>query len=71
MHCRLEEDAGGFRKWYMPEAIVISAPLDNGKFHACYSYVVAIMHHGSFVDFTENDNIANIGKGSDTEEQVG
>jgi len=63
----VEGDAGGFGKWDMPETSVILAPLENGRFCTCDSYVIAVIHCDSLVAFVENGNVTIIGNGSDTE----
>lgn len=66
--CRRDaEDAGGFCKCYAPEASAVLAPMEIVRFHACYSYVVAVIHHASFVAFMENSIVSIISKGSNIE----
>lgn len=35
---------GGVKKWDTPEPIVVSVPLEDGRFCACDDYVVLRMH---------------------------
>jgi len=64
-------DAGRFCEWYAPEAIFISAPLENGWTFTCDGNVIVVMDCGSFVAFMKNGNVSIVGKGSNAEERVG
>lgn len=67
----MSQDAGRFCEGYAPEAIFISAPLENGRTFADDSDVIVIVDHGTFVAFMENGNISVVGKGPNAEERVG
>ena len=71
MRCGMVQDARRFCEWYVPEAVFISAPLENGWEFACDGDVIVVMNCGSIFDFLKIGNVSIVGKGSNAQERVG
>ena len=67
----MAQDAGRFCEWYVPKALFILAPLENGWMFTCDGNVIVVMACGSFVAFMKNGNVSIVGKGSNDEERIG